>query len=448
MSEMANSSEQKVQAALAQLDLDQLRDLIVDMVNIPSPTGDEAPLARILTDYLSKSGLEAFLQPLDERQANAVGRYRSIEGDGAELLLYAPIDTHLSGDDAEDVPWSGPEVEPIRSNSARVKDMEVSGLGAENPKSYAACVITAARCLALARVQLRGDLIVGLGSGGMPTNKRPGLSRWNIGHGAGVGFMLQQGVRADFAVIAKPVWAVSWEEVGLAWFRVSVGGLFGYAGLRHMMPYHNAIVDAATVVSELEEWLPKYAEAETSGLVAPQGVISAIEGGFTYKPAFLPARCDIYLDIRVSPRTDPVDVKRALATELRAIQKRHPQIELSLEMLVAIPGSHTSPDNWIIQSAIRSWETVEGRKHEAFPNMSGATDVAILRMWGIPTARLGVPLRVRASEDNWAGADPLPMNLTNIDDCAKLVEALIRIAVDTCDRSIDETRSKPSNFQK
>lgn len=440
MTDTKSLQETKVQLALSKFDREELRDLIRDMVNIPSPTGDEGPLARMLVDYLSKSCLDAVLQPIDDRQANAVARLRSSTNEGPELLLYAPIDTHLSGEASEDVPWSDSSVQPIRSNVAQVRGMEVSGLGAENPMSYAACVATAARCLALAGVDLKGDLIVGLGSGGMPTNKRPGASRWNIGHGSGVGFMLQQGVRADYAIIAKPVWAVSWEEVGLAWFRVSVGGLFGYAGLRHMMPYHNAIVDAATVVAELEEWLPKYAETQKSGLVGPQGVIGAIEGGFTYKPTFLPARCDIYLDIRVSPRTDPMDVKRALAAELRAIQDRHPEIMISMDMIVSIPGSHTPPDNWIIKSTIQAWETVENKQHEPFDNMSGATDVAILRMWGIPTARIGVPLRFREPENNWAGADPLPMNIVNVDDCAKLVEVLIRTAVDTCDRTVAETR--------
>lgn len=431
-----------VAAAMEHLDRDELRDLIVDMVNVPSPTGNEAPLANMLVERLQQRyGVRSYVQPIDNEQANAVGRLRSPVGDGPDLLLYAPIDTHLSGDPAEDTPWSGERVEPILSPSAYVQGYEIAGLGAENPKAYAACVVTAAGLLARAGIALRGDVIVGLGAGGMPTNKRPSNVRWNVGQGSGVGFMLQQGVRADYAVIAKPVWAISWEEVGVCWFRVRVGGLFGYAGLRHQMPYKNPIILASKVALELEDWLPRYAASQTSGLVAPQGVIGAIEGGFTYKPTFVPAACHLYLDIRVSPRTDPMDVKRALEAELREIQGRLPDVETKCEMLLSIPGSHTPPENWIVRSLIRSWEAIEGRPHEPAAMSSGATDVAILRMWGIPTARLGVPYRPGAGAGHWAGDDPLPMNVVHVDDCCKLVEALVRTAIDTCGRSVTETRA-------
>lgn len=420
-------------------DRNQFRNLLVAMVDTPSPTGSEAALAALLVSELQKWGLDSFLQVIDDEQANAVGRLHSHEGDGADLLLYAPIDTHLTGDPSFDVPWAGERVDPIRANRARVSGLEVSGLGAENPKAYAACVVTAAGVMARADLGLRGDLVVGLGAGGMPTNGRGAGQRANVGHGSGVGFMLQQGVRADYAVIAKPLWAVSWEEVGVAWFRIRVKGSFGYAGLRHVIPYHNPISDAARVILELEEWFPQYTAEETSGLVAPQAVVGAIEGGFTYKPTFVPAACDIFVDMRVSPRRDPMHVRRALLAKLSEIRGAHPGMELECEMILAMPGSVTPETSWIVQSAVRAWEAIEGRPHQSFPGTSGATDVAVLRMWGIPTARLGMPLG-DVDRQHWAGEDPLPMNVVHLDDCAKLVEALVRIAVDTCGRRLEDTQ--------
>ncbi len=425
---------------MALFDRERLRDLLVAMINTPSPTGSEGALAELLVSELRRSGLDSHLQAIDTEQANAVGRLRSARVDGAELLLYAPIDTHLTGDPAFDVPWAGEEVGPTRANRARVNGSEVAGLGAENPKAYAACIVTAADLIARANVDLRGDLVVGLGAGGMPTNSRGGGQRANVGHGSGVAFMLQHGVRADYAVIAKPLWAVSWEEVGLAWFRIRVKGALGYAGLRHLAPYRNPIADAAKVILDLEEWFPHYAAEETTGLVAPQAVVGAIAGGFTYKPTFVPAACDIFVDMRVSPRRDPMYVRRVLLAKLREIERSHPGMALECEMILAIPGSATSEASWIVRSAVRAWEAIEGNPHRPVTGTSGATDVAILRMWGIPTARLGMPLR-QLDAGHWAGEDSLPMNVVHLDDCAKLVEALVRIACDTCSRSLEETQA-------
>ncbi len=427
--------ERDVERTMACFDRAEFRDLLVEMIEVPSPTGDEAPLALVLAQRLADFGLDARVQPLDDRQANAVGHLRSSVTDGPELLLYAPIDTHLAGDEAVDLPQAGERLTELQRNHATVRGWEIAGLGAENPKGFAACVITAARCIAASGIKLRGDLLVGLGAGGMPTNPPLGSCRRNIGHGAGVTFMLQQGLRPDYAVIAKPEWGVSWEEVGVTWFRVRVRGALGYAGIRHVLPYRNPVLGAAAVVRELEAWFPEYAAAHSSGLVAPQGVVGAIEGGFTHKPTFVPATCDLYLDMRVSPRDDPRDVRRELEAQLEAIRARERDLDCDVEMLLAIPGSHTPPGTWVVQSLIRAWEAMEQRPHQAPANASGATDVAILRMWGIPTARLGVPHDAVGREGPWAGVDDLPMNMVHVDDCARLVEALVRVALDTCGRS-------------
>src|SRR5207244_1823928 len=129
----------------------------------------------------------------------------------------------------------------------------------------------------------------------------------------------------------------------------------------------------------------------TSGLVAPQGHIGAIEAGWTYKPAFAPAACNLYLDLRISPRMDPMEARRQLAEALAGIQADNPGLELDWEMILSIPAGHTDPRNWIVQSLMRAWEDREGRPHVPRLGTSGATDGAILRGRGIPTARLGMP---------------------------------------------------------
>ena len=113
--------------------------------------------------------------------------------------------------------------------------------------------------------------------------------------------MLSRGLDSDFAIVAKPGYAVAWEEVGLCWFRVRVRGVQTYVGRKHVLAYRNPIADAAHVIAGLESWFDEYARRHTDGLVAPQGAVGAVQGGWTYKPSMVPAACDLYVDLRISP---------------------------------------------------------------------------------------------------------------------------------------------------
>jgi acetylornithine deacetylase/succinyl-diaminopimelate desuccinylase-like protein len=231
---------------------DRLREAARAVTAVPSPTGQEAPLARLLTGRLAGAGFEATTQHLDEFQANAVGRLRG-RGGGEDLMLYAPVDTLTTGDAELDLPWAGPDLRPDMLPAARDEGPFVSGLGASNPKGHAACVLVVAEALGAVRPELSGDIVVAFGAGGMPTNAidAPGYpARANTGHGVGCSFLLERGWHTDHAVIAKPGDFVAHEEVGLCWFEITVPGIHTYVGSRHRLPYRNPIVTAAEVGSK------------------------------------------------------------------------------------------------------------------------------------------------------------------------------------------------------
>jgi acetylornithine deacetylase/succinyl-diaminopimelate desuccinylase-like protein len=423
------SAEQQawVEHAWSYIDADRLAQIDLALARIPSPTGEERTIAQFIVDHLRGVGVEAIYQPIDERQANAVGRLRGL-GDGPDLLLYAPTDTALTGREDEDMPWRGSTERPDLQTDAYLKDGLVVGLGAENPKGYVCCILAAAEVVHRAGIPLRGDVLLGLGAGGMPTNRPPGIQRFNAGQGNGCSFMLEQGVRADFAIIAKPGYAAAWEEVGLCWFKIIVKGTFQYAGNRHLTRYVNPILESAKVMAGLEEWFPEYTRRNTSGLVAPQGSIGAIEGGWTYKPTFVPAECHLYVDLRISPRTTPMDAKGQFGEAMQRIGEQHPDLDVSWDMILSIPGGHTDPRTWIVQSAMRAWELIEGRPHAPILNTSGATDAAILRGRGIPTVRLGMPRPPSPF------GYPFSMGVCSVDGMVQLTRALVYAIVDTCTR--------------
>ncbi len=307
-----------IEAAEATLSSARLIELCSMMVDIASPTGEEADLAQALANEMTNIGLAGRVQTVNGAMANAHGRLDGT-GNRPSLLLYAPIDTVTSGVAAEDLPWAGPELRPDMMPSARVDNGVVIGLGAQNPKGHGACVLAAAEALAATGVTLDGDLLLGFGGGGMPTNRRrPDLPD---GHGAGCAALVEM-LQPDCAVIAKTGWAISWEEVGLMWFEVEVGGSHTYVGSRHLLPYRNAIADAGHIVAGLERWFPQWAEDHRDGLVAPQGVVAAINGGWPNMAAFTTALCRFQVDLRLSPRTTQAEAAAAFSAELERLAGR------------------------------------------------------------------------------------------------------------------------------
>jgi len=283
-----------------------------------------------------------------------------------------------------------------------------------------------------AAIPLEGDLYVAYAGGGMPVDL---TAAGNRGLSDGVFHLMARGVQTDFALVMKPGNAVYYEEPGLCWFKVAVRGTLGYAGMPHgNARFRSSIVPAAQVILALEEWLPRYTERNSSGQVAPQGWIAAVRAGWPDRIAFPSATADIYLDLRCNPRTPPAEVKAQFEQALVDIRARHPGIELDYEMTASLPGASTDPANWIVQSAIRAWETVEGRPHPTPPRTSGQTDISTIRNLGIPTARTGwVSTPDKTPDEYRQGLGGMGVSFPPdlVTTCRKLVYSII----DTCTRT-------------
>lgn len=428
-----------VTAALAHVDRERVAEICAGLVDIASPTGRERPLAEWIVEQAGAAGISAELQVIDDTQANAVltvGR----AGPGPDLLLYAPIDTLTVGEDGADVPWIG-ETLPAHARPAAARHGDrLSGLGAHNPKGHAACVIAAVEAIAAAGIELRGRILGGLGAGGMPTNAladdrasdgTPGAEatagRRNTGQGIGASFLLERGVWADAAIIAKSGWAVSSREVGLAWIDVTVHGLHTYVGARHRLPYRNPIVDAGRVAAFLDEWFVGYARRHADDVVEPQGVVAAARAGWWRMAATVPAAAKLRCDVRLAPGQSPLDAWREVDGALAVLRQGDDPIDVTTSLALAIPGSATPPDHWICETAIGAWEALAGEPHVAATATSGATDANILRNRGLPTVRVGLP---KALDDGVELDFAAGMNTVDLDALELLTRYLVTVAVD------------------
>jgi len=139
--------------AAAHITAEAVRDALVDLVDIASPTGHEAGVAHYLVERMRKSGLDTDLPLVDAGRPNAVGHLRG-RGDGLNLLFTGHMDTSYSGEEEH---LSGDGFKP----RGIVRDGWVWGLGANNMKSGLACALVAIEAIAKAGIRLDGDISFG-----------------------------------------------------------------------------------------------------------------------------------------------------------------------------------------------------------------------------------------------------------------------------------------------
>ena len=113
------------------------------------------------------------------------------------------------------------------------------------------------------------------------------------GKGYGSRFLVDHGIRADYALVAEATnFGMSWVECGACYIKITLRGKNMYTP-RMTRPedsndHPNAIVKGARVISALEEWADDYenrnAYQSACGEVRPKAQIGAARGGLALSP--------------------------------------------------------------------------------------------------------------------------------------------------------------------
>lgn len=399
------------------INTDQLVASLSGLVNMPSPTGEEAEVASFVANQLEALGCEADTYALSDSQVSTLGVLKG-QKPNKNLLLYSPLDTVTSNSAEEDLPWASPTMRDDLRAKAYVKDGHVVGLGAHNPKGHAACIIEAARVLKKLNVPLQGNVYFGFGAGGMPTHSRPNMPL-DTGHGVGCQNLIDNMPKLDAAIVAKSGFAVTWEEVGFIWMDVRVSGTHTYVGSRHLLPYSNPIANASKLILKLEDWFEERAENHATENVKPQAVVSFAESGWERMPAFTPDSCRFIADLRFGPNTTGKQAEAEFRDKVKEFSK---ELGISVECknIQTIEASATDFNSDIIQTTIGAWQDIKQRPHQPFTEMSGGTDANILRLNGIPTSRMGLP-KAKLEDLDFA----MGMNCASIEDLRDLTAMLV-----------------------
>ena len=140
---------------------------------------------------------------------------------------------------------------------------------------------------------------------------------------AGTRFAITHGGVGDFALVAEGTdFGLVGVEAGKAFFKITVFG----NDLPIYTPYierptpveknPNAIVRMAPLIERIEAWAYEYEQAHRyecpGGVIVPRVNIGAIRGGVAYKITKTVQQCAVYVDVRVTPAQNPLDVREEL----------------------------------------------------------------------------------------------------------------------------------------
>ena len=311
--------DDRARKVLDHIDETELVKVALDLGNIDSPTGGEGPVAEYVHDWLGRQGIVASKVAMVPDRPNVIGRLPGTSH-GRSLVFNSHMDTTIHKDEW----WTTRRAaDPILHSAWRDGDT-LYGNGVCNDKGPMATWLLAAKALKDSGVTLKGDLVLMAVVGEIGVEpvdefqppeylaKEPG-TRFAITHG-GVG---------DFALVAEGTdFGLVGVEAGKAFFKITVFG----NDLPIYTPYiqrpapiernPNAIVRMAPLLERLEEWAYDYEQKNryecSGGVVVPRVNVGAIRGGVPYKITKTVQQCAIYVDVRITPVQNPLDIREDL----------------------------------------------------------------------------------------------------------------------------------------
>ncbi len=364
---------------------DEMVGMTCDLVDIPSPTGEEGPIADYVAHRFGEiDGMDVELQEVEPGRYNVIGRLRG-SGRGRSLLLGAHFDTGMTGKD--------PGMPFGLLPKATVEDSGwIYGLGVSNMKSAFAAYYGAIRAVQEANIDLRGDIIVAGVIGETeksPTDEFAGPA-YRAG-GWGAMYAAQHGVVADAAIIGEPTGLrVQTGNSSYIFAKVATKGISRHTWSKEHGD--DAIDKGVRVLDAFRAWEPEFADSHAHPTMGTRIGFGAIRGGNAFQPAVNPARsCTLYLDFRFPPTATIMDIHRQVRGFLDDLRDEDPELETELSFFLCRNGYEIDDDEPLVQTVERAHQAVFGEpSHQVEPyRYDVSADTSILHEYGVPALTYG-----------------------------------------------------------
>jgi acetylornithine deacetylase len=414
--------------AVAFISTENVRTLLMDLVDISSPTGSEIGVAQYLVARMRKSGMDTDLPLIDTNRPNAVGHRRG-RGDGLNLLFTGHMDTSYSGQE-EHLRDAGPGFQP----KAFHRDGWVWGLGSNNMKSGLASALIAIEAINSAGIELAGDISFG---GVVGEIEKTAVEEFQgveySGYGIGSRHLVTHGVTADFALLAEPTgMRTSVANMGCIWLRITVEGTVAHSALANRPNIVNAIAVMHELQTDIARWAKDYEVAHVFMGEHPNVTVAAIRGGAPWRLSRNPYECSLYLDIRTVPGQTVDGVKRELRQVLRGFAERKGIAEPKLHVYVSDPPVLLDDKLPIIEALGAAQKDVTGERPPNIIRRPGA-DAVHLTAYGVPCVAFGPGGRMHPDAKNASSMHAFGEHVL-VEDCVTAARIYLAMALDLCNR--------------
>lgn len=368
---------------LAHVDEEAIVSMSCDVINIPSPTGEELEMGRYLRRTMEEMGLTVTWQEIEEGRANVVGRLEGA-GMGKNLMFNGHMDTSYSGDEKH---LTGIGYQP----HAVVKDGTIYGLGIYNMKGALVCYVQAVKALQKAGVTLTGDVIIAAVAGEIEKAQWSDdyTGRQYRGYGAGTHYLVNHGALPDMCILGEPTdMKIILGHYGSLWVRLSTKGPFMHTAFSGPHQQDNSIRRMHTILGKVMEWIPSW--EEKAAYQGEQAIVNlgSIRGGHPWRVSRTPEQTDLFLDVRVPPTIGMTEARRAvqrLVTDLRAEFSGY---GLEFETYVSVPGAEIDKGHEMIKAIENTHSTVTSMAVE-YGTVVWCSDASVLTRYDIPTVNYG-----------------------------------------------------------
>jgi acetylornithine deacetylase/succinyl-diaminopimelate desuccinylase-like protein len=383
------NAEDRAKAA-RHITAEAVRQTLIDLIDIRSPTGSEAGMADYIVGRLRAAGIDASQQLVEPGRPNAIGHLPG-RGDGRNLLFTGHMDTSYSGDEPHLV---GEGFRP----KGIFREGWIWGLGASNMKSGLAGLLVAFEAIAKSGIRLHGDLTFGGVVGEIekaPIEEFQGSEY--AGYGIGTKHLVTHGITADYALLGEPTgMRMCTTNMGCIWARIMVGGTVAHSALTNKLDTVNAIAVARALCDEIDAWAESFGDRNVYLGERAHVTIAAMRGGAPWRLSRNPYDCSVYLDIRTVPGQSAEDVKRALRALLQRFAQKRDIEEPSLAFLVTDPALEIGQDLPIVKAMEAAQAAVMGQKTTTFLRRPGSDAIHLTR-YDVPCIQFGPGGRLHPS---------------------------------------------------
>lgn len=399
--------EDLANAILSQIREDEIVSMACDVVNIPSPTGEELEMGRYMRRALEETGLNVTWQEVEDGRANVVGLWEGT-GNGKSLMFNGHMDTSNSG---RETFLTGLGYKP----KAVIRGGMIYGLGIYNMKGALVCYTQAVEALMRAGIELEGDVTIAAVAGEIEKTQWSDefVGKEYRGYGVGTHHLVNHGVLPDMCILGEPTdMQLVLGHYGTVWVRLSTHGHYVHTAFTRGKQDHSSIFRLKEILPPIYEWIAAWEKKAVYG--GQPGVVNVgcLRGGHPWRVSRTPERADVFLDVRVPPTMPLKEVRVSIKQLVIELRKKHPDYGIEYETFVSVPGAEIAKEHPLVKTIEACHQRVLGAapKHAT---VLWDSDASVMTRYGIETLNYGPSSGPRDAEGEKVAIETL-VNTTKV----------------------------------